>query len=166
MRFKDSCNRWLTSGLFYELRDNKSEFAVFTTWDEDREVEGRTLLSLKRLFLSCDDPTEYEFANKYLGGWGHWKALQESPVVAPLVEAWREEWDVKTRARAWERIIDISKSEKGFQAAKVLADRGWRLRTAGAPSKAEKEGLRKQDRAVDSMIQADADRLGILKVVK
>lgn len=166
MKFKDSINRWLTSGLFYELKDRNLDFAVFTLWDEDREVKGKKLLSAKKCFLSCQDPTEYEFATTYLGGWEHWKAIQASPALQPYIQSWREEWEVKTRADALKRIIELSKGEKGFQAAKLLADRGWVVRAPGAPSKAEKEGFKRQEKAIDDLIEADAKRLGVLKVVK
>lgn len=165
-KFKDSCNRWLTSGLFYELRDQNLEFALFTVRDEDREVEGKKLISLKKCFLSCSDPLEYEFANKFLGGWEHWKAIQASPVVLPHIEAWREEWEIKARSEALERIIELSKTDKGYQAAKFLADRGWVIRPAGAPSKDEKEGFKKQSQRIDDIISKDAERLGLFKVVK
>lgn len=163
MSFKDSANRWLTSGLFYGLRDYDLKFAKFCLDDEDREVGGKTLLSIKKLYMSCSDPTEYEFATKYLGGWEHWKALQEVNLLAPYIATWRDEFEVKVRAENIKHIAKLAKTEKGYQAAKFLADCGWKNRPAGAPSKEEKEGFKKQLEKVNNVIALDAERLGITR---
>lgn len=166
MKFKDASNRWLTSGLFYGLRDYDLKFAVFTLDEEDRVVDGKSLKSIKKLYLSCTDPTEYEFATKHLGGWAHWKALQDVNLLAPYIAAWRDELEIKLRAEAIKQIAGIARTEKGYQAAKFIADCGWKLRPAGAPSKEEKQGMKKQMAEVDKVLQLDAQRLGLIKVVK
>lgn len=163
-KFKDSANRWLTSGLIYGLRDYDMKFAMFCLDEDDREVDGKKLLSIKKLFLSCTDPTEYEFATKYLGGWAHWKALQEVSLLAPYIASWREELEVKLRAENIKHIATIAKTDKGYQAAKFLADCGWKIRAAGAPSKEEKEGIKRQMQKVDNVIAMDAERLGITRI--
>ncbi len=163
MSFKDSANRWLTSGLFYGLRDYDLKFAKFCLDDEDREVGGKTLLSIKKLYMSCSDPTEYEFATKYLGGWEHWKALQEVNLLTPYIAMWRDEFEVKVRAENIKHIAKLAKTEKGYQAAKFLADCGWKSRPAGAPSKEEKEGFKQQLEKVNNVIALDAERLGITR---
>ncbi len=113
--------------------------------------------------MSCTDPTEYEFANTYLGGWAHWKAIQESGPMKPYIAAWREEFEIKTRAEAIKKIALLAHSDKGYQAAKFLADCGWKLRPAGAPSKEEKEGFKKQLSEANKVIDLDAKRLGIIR---
>jgi hypothetical protein len=162
--FKDVCNRWMTSGLFYELYTNTLDFAIFTLDDDDKEVKGKKLKSIKKLYMSCTDPTEYEFANKHLGGWAHWKELQECKLLIPYIDAWRDEMEIKLRAEAIKTIAVIAKTDKGYQAAKFLADCGWKLRAAGAPSKEEKEGHKKKMASVNTIINNDAKRLGIVKV--
>lgn len=164
MSFKDVCNRWLTSGLFYECRDQEPTFALFTLQDEDREVQGKKLICIKRLFLSCTDPTEYEFATTYLGGWEHWKAIQASAVMKPYIAQWRDELEVKLRAEAIRQIAKLAKTEKGFQAAKFIADKGWKVRAAGAPSREEIEGMKAIEKAVNKEFNADAERLGLTLV--
>lgn len=162
--FKDSCNRWLTSGLFYECRDQELTFARFTLWDEDRVVKGVPLISAKKCFVSCSDPTEYEFATKYLGGWAHWKAIQASEVMKPHIAEWRDELEVKLRAEALKQIAVLAKTEKGYQAAKFIADKGWKVRAAGAPSKDEIEGMKAVEKAVNKEFSNDAERLGLFRV--
>lgn len=163
--FKDSCNRWLTSGLFYESRDQDVKFALYTLGEEDRVVKGKSLLAIKPLFVACDDPTEYEFANKYLGGWAHWKEIQASEVMKPYIAVWREEQEIRLRANALKQIALIATGDKGFQAAKFMADRGWKVRAAGAPSKAEIEGMKSIEKAINKEFSEDAKRLG-MKLVK
>jgi len=116
------------------------------------------------LFVACDDPTEYEFANKYLGGWSHWKEVQASEVMKPYIAVWREEQEIRLRANAIKQIALLAKSDKGFQAAKFIADKGWKVRTAGAPSKEEVEGMKAVEKAVNKEFAADAERLGLVRV--
>jgi hypothetical protein len=163
-KFKDTSNRWLTSGLFYGLRDYDLKFAQFCLDEEDRVVDGKELKSIKKLYLSCSDPTEYEFATKYLGGWSHWKALQDVNLLAPYIAAWRDELEIKLRADAIKQIAGLARTEKGYQAAKFIADCGWKIRPAGAPSKDEKEGMKKQMVEVNRVISGDAERLGIVRI--
>lgn len=162
--FKDSCNRWLTSGLFYESRDQDVKFALYTLGEDDREVKGKKLLAVKKLFVACDDPTEYEFANKYLGGWSHWKEIQASEAMKPHIAVWREEQEIRLRANAIRQIAYLATSEKGFQAARFIADKGWKVRTAGAPSKDEVEGMKNIEKAVNKEFSDDAKRLGLIRV--
>ena len=159
--FKDGKNQWLTRGLFYELSDYTiSDYTLFTTGDKDITKKGKKLKSLKQLFLSVEDPTEYEFAIQHLGGWSHWKALLNSPPVLKHIEEWREELEIKIRSQAIYRMVDHAK-EGSYQADKFLADRGWCSRKAGAPSKAEKAGYKKVDKKLADVINGDFKRLGL-----
>ena len=161
--FKDKKNQWLTRGLFYELSDySVDKFAIFTDGDEDVTKKGVKLISLKNRYLAVADPTEYEFAIQELGGWSHWKAMLDSPPILKEVESWREELEIKIRSEAISQM-SIHAKEGSYQASKYLADKGWDLRKAGAPSKAEKAGQKKTDRKLAAVINADAQRLGIVK---
>jgi hypothetical protein len=163
-QFKDSVNRWLTSGLFYEIGEHASPFALYTLREEDREVKGKILPSIRKAYMSCSDPTEYEFATKYLGGWAHWKEIQECAPMKKHIAEWREEFEIKMRAKAIAQIAELAKGEKGYQAAKFLADCGWKLRPAGAPSKEEKDGFKKQMAEANKIVDKDAERLGLVRV--
>lgn len=147
--FKDSMGRWFTKGLFWETcRPDNKEWASYTL--KEQEHEG--LPSLKALYLETSDPTEYEFATSYLGGWLHWKALCECSWFQPHLEDWREELEVKLRSEGIKKIAEHSRGEKGYQAAKYLADRGWDMRKAGAPSKEERaRELKVQSRLHDEI---------------
>lgn len=137
MQFKDSRGRPLTQGLFLEIGYN-TEFAVYTLKDEDFEYEGKLYPSLKRLYLEMEDPIEYEFATTHLGGWEQWQRISNNKVLSKYIEPWRKELELKIRSKAVAEVIKFSKTDKGFQAAKWLADRGFDKR-AGRPSKEDIE---------------------------
>lgn len=155
----DTMGRPLTQGLFLETGYD-TRYAVFTFNDEDKTYEGKLYPSLKKLYLSCDDPTEYEFAKRFLLGWKHWQRLNANKVLKEHFDEWREEMEIKTRSDAIKSIIDMTAEGANFQAAKWLADRGWDKRGAGRPSKAEIDrGNRINERIGDELL-ADIDRMG------
>lgn len=131
--------QWITQSLFLEF-DYSEKFAVYSTKDYDHEYNGKIYPSLKKLYLACEDPTEYLFATKYLGGWQHWQRLCDNKWCAKFINQWREELEILLRAQGVRALRDMCNSENGnFQAAKFLADRGWDKRAPGRPSKAELE---------------------------
>lgn len=164
--FKNSSGRWITKGLFYELTlPDTRDHCLFTLKDENHEVDGITYMSLKQAFLLCDDPTEYEFANKYLGGWGHWKAIQETKDLAPVIEEWREERDVKLKSIGQKRMVDMAKQEDAsFQAVKWLADEGWKEKESkGRPKKADIAKASRKMAEDNSRVKGDLERIRSIK---
>lgn len=134
----DTMGRPLTQSLFLECGYN-IQYAVFTFNDEDKIYDGRVYPSLKKLYLQCEDPTEYQFAKKHLLNWNHWKRLNENKMLREHFDEWREELEILIRSDAIQAIRDMTADGSNYQAAKFLADRGWDKRGAGRPSKAEKE---------------------------
>lgn len=157
-KLKDTLGRPLTQGLFLEFGYD-TRYAIFTFNDEDKDYEGVKYISLKKLFLSCEDPTEYEFSTKYLLGWRHWQRMNENKQLKEEFDVWREEFEIKLRSEAVRAIIDMTAEGSNFQAAKWLADRGYDKRGAGRPSKSELErGKRINDR-IGQELYADIDRM-------
>lgn len=151
-----SDGRPITQSLFLEM--GYTEHSVYTLKDEDHEHNGKLYPSLKKLYLELEDATEYEFANKYLLGWKHWQRIVENKSLAPHVMEWREELELKLRARAVKQMMELAHTGS-YQASKWLADRGWDTRAAGRPTKAEKEkNARINDRIKDEY-GADVHRL-------
>lgn len=146
----------LTQSLFLEI--GYTQYAIYTLKDVDYEYNGKLYLSLKRLYIEKEDPTEYEFANEYLLGWQHWKRLCENKVIRKYIDEWREELEVKLRSRGIKEAINAAE-KGGFQAAKWLADRGWEQRGAGRPSKDEVEREKKFQARVSDEYGADVVRL-------
>lgn len=132
----DTSGRPLTQSLFLEI--GYTNDALYTLKEVDHSHNGKTYLSLKRLYLEMADPTEYQFATTYLLGWKHWNRICENKVLRKHIDEWREELEVKLRAQATIQIMEQA-AGGAFQASKWLADRGWDTRAAGRPSKLEKE---------------------------
>ena len=163
-KFRDIKGSFLTQGLFLELEYNESH-AVYTLKEEDWEYKGKTYPSIRRLYLECEDITEYEFANKYFGGWSHWKRLQGNKRILREIDEWREELEVKIRAQAIRSIVDqtASESQGSFQAAKWLADKGWDKARVGRPSKSDKE---KDDKIAEKLADEFAGDVARLRSIK
>lgn len=146
----------LTQSLFLELNYSKS--AVYTLKDNDYAYKGVTLPSIKRIYLDMEDTTEYEFANECFLGWQHWQRICANKACLNYIEQWREELELKLKARAVRQMIQQAESGS-FQAVKWLADKGYDTRTAGRPTKEEKERHLKVQDKLDAEFGADVKRL-------
>jgi hypothetical protein len=153
----DDMGRPITQSLFLEI--NYTDMAVYTLKDDDHELNGKQYPSLKKLYLECEDPTEYVFATTYLIGWKHWLRLCENKAIRKHIDEWREELEIKLRSRGVHEVIKAATRPGGLQAAKWLADRGWASRPAGRPSKAEVEREREFAARVSDEFSADILRL-------
>lgn len=156
----DSMNRPLTQSLFLEVGYN--EDAVYTFKDDDHEYNGKTYPSLKRLYLQCADPTEYEFAHLYLVNWNHWLRMCENKLLRKHIDTWRAELEIKLRCEAIRGLTAQSRAGN-LQAQKWLADRGWATRGAGRPPKEEVERQKAIDAAIADDFQSDIVRLKAIK---
>ncbi len=157
-QMQDTTGRPLTQGLFLEV--NYGDFAVYSLKEVDHVHNGKTYLSLKRLYLECADPTEYEFATTYLLGWKHWQRLCDNKMLRVHIDEWRDELEIKLRAKAIKYILETSSGPvANFQASKWVADRGWAVRGAGRPSKADVEREKKIQAGISDEYSADIVRL-------
>jgi hypothetical protein len=158
----DTMGRPLTQSLFLEI--GYTDYAVYTLKDYDYPYKGTHYPSLKALYLKEEDPTEYTFAAKHLLGWQHWKRLCENKTIAKHVAEWREELELKIRSQAVRDMMNLCSSESGnYSATKFLADKGWEKRTAGRPSKGEKEREERIAERVMDEFSADIVRLQDVK---
>lgn len=130
---------FLTQALFYELQHDH-ERAVYTLKEHDHTLEdGRVLPSLKRLYLECQDPTEYTFARKYFFSWQHWKRCLGNARIRSHVEEWREELEIMMMSQGVKGVIDEALDKGNYQAAKWLAEKGWIDKKVGRPTKEKQE---------------------------
>lgn len=155
-KLTDSSGKPLTQGLFLEI--GYSESAIYTLKDSDHEYSGRTLPSIKRLYLGMEDTTEYEFANKFFLGWSHWQRICNNKILRKHIDEWRIELDLKLRARAVKLMIEQADGG-GYQAVKWLADRGWDIKKVGRPTKEDIESEKKTIAKVESEYGSDVYRL-------
>lgn len=161
--FKNSGGKWLSTGLFYETAYPELSNVVYCLKGEDRELpDGRKIKSLRKIYVSLDDPTEYRVATEYLGGWEHWKVLLNSPVIRSHIDEWREELEMKLRAQGLKQIVAAAAEDKAFQAAKYLADKGWLETGNKAKTKKAKEKERAQQKELQATVTEDAKRLGLI----
>lgn len=121
-----------TQALFLEMGYNP-EVAVYTLKDFDYEYEGVVYPSIKRLYLAMEDVIEYDFANTYFLSWNHWKRLCENKQIRKYIDEWRTELELKLTSQAVRNIIEMTADERGFQAAKYVAERGWNKGKVGRP---------------------------------
>ena len=156
---KDKFGKWRTYSLFKEHKIKGYPFY----WSL-KEKGTDELPSLREIYLSYNHIPgfEYEFAQEVIGSWIHWQRLCRSGIKQHIAE-WREELDIKLKAKAMRVIIDNSVTGEGasrLQAAKYLADKGYSP-IRGRPSKEEKAGLLKRDSIVNSEIEDDLERVGL-----
>lgn len=151
-RFKNSIGVFFTKELFFETNVGDRANAVYSLKDYDHTVDGIVYPSLGRIYLEEEDPTEYAFAEKYLGGYPHWEKLVASPMIRPYIDDWRNRLDLQLRAKAFNRIrvkASDPDDKEAFQANKFLLSNQWR----GTSSKA---GV---GRPTKAKIKEEADRL-------
>lgn len=116
---KDKMLRFRTRSLFKEMwkqGSGQDQPPIFSLKAED-DIDG--LISLKRIYLECLDPTEYRFAVGLFKDPRHWKHLCGLDWFAPYVERWRWELRAKLRAQAVDNLIRLS--EDNLAAIKTLA---------------------------------------------
>jgi len=159
--YKTANGQYLTIGMFFETAEVRNTSTIFTLKDEDLEKNGKTYKSLRLLYMTYNHipHSEYDFANECLGGWRHWLKMQESPQLKHHIEAWREEMEVKLRANAVKEVISTSTTEKGFQAAKWIAEGGYAPKKAGRPSKEMVERERRIAAGIKDEVDDAWDRI-------
>ena len=168
-RFYNQNNQLLTRALFWEI--GYSENAIYTLKDWDSTTtQGKSLKSLKQLYLQENDLTEYDFARKHFVNWDHWQTVSKSWYLKDHVAKWREELEIRITTDALKMIQAeaISESKFAYNANRYLADKGWKPKEekvskkgVGRPSKASiaEETARLVSESHD--IEKDLIRLGL-----
>lgn len=156
----DDRGRYRTLSLFLEIAYDAD--AIYTLKGYDHEYNGKTYISLKRLFLEMSDPTEYEFANTYLADWEHWQKICNNKVLAQEIAKWRYELELKLRSEGIQWVIKSARKKQNWLAAKFLAERGWEVRAAGRPSKEEVDRNTAIESAIHKEFQDDIARLKVI----
>lgn len=161
--FKNSTGRRYLQALFYETTLSDKSTVVYTLKESDHEGYP----SLSRLYLETGDPTEYQFAIRYLDGWSHWQELSTAKWFQPYVEAWRAELAVKLDSEALARIQEVArdKAHPGYYYANKhlleLARKPVDAKKRGRPTKGSSPVEETHERAILREIAEDAKRLGV-----
>lgn len=143
-RFKCARGTWLTQSLFYECyRSNEGYPPLYTFKDNDH----KGMLSIKKIYLALEDPTEYRVATEYFGGWEHWKVLTNCNFLKPYLNQWRDELEIKLKCKELQKLLQDE--DKNFVVSKFLINREWEVKR-GRPSKEE---LARKERINDRVNQ-------------
>ena len=146
--FKNTAGQRFTKALFLEMSYKEPDNCIYTLKDYDY----RDYKSLYLLYIEEEDPTEYEFANKYLDGWEHWKMLCACAWFKPYVERWREELNLKLQAKALKRIKGIANSQTrdSLMANKWLLEKGFLMQDEkGKTRKPHPRTVAKKEREIE-----------------
>lgn len=161
-------NVWYTIGLFYELCGADKSKCLYTIYEKDRVVNKKKYISLKNRYMEMEHIPgyEYEFANKYLGGWNHWVRLQSATkALSDMIQEWKDELEIKLKARASRAIIETAVNDNGptsFHANKWISDKGW-IPQKGRPKKADITREAKIAAGVEAEISDDLERIRLVK---
>jgi len=167
--YKNSNGVYYTKALFYEKASDKTN-VVYTLKDN----EYMSYPSLYTLYMDMEDVTEFEFATKYFANYEHWQLLCSLSWFSPLVDRYRNELELKLKARALKRILAESKgnTRDAYMAAKYVLEKGWDKTTnqknnIGRPTKDQITKQAKIIASEDTLLDSDFDRiLNIQKVNK
>lgn len=158
---KDHVGAFRTVSLFVGYNTSNLE-PILTLAEEDQVVDGVVYPSLQKIYLSYNDPTEYQFAIDVFGSWRAWKRISGSAKIAEHVNRWREEAEIRMRSEAIRALHEVATNEgpRGVGAAKYVAERGWEKR-AGRPSNEEVERQKRIHAGISKALDEDAERIGI-----
>jgi len=159
---KDTMGRYRTQSLFREFYSEASTGLkpMWTLKDEDPQGE---LPSLKRIYLECEDPTEYSFAMEVFGTWQHWLKIKASKAIEPHIEDWPIELEVRLKSKGILGVAAELRGKNAFSAAKFLANKGWKetASTRGRPSKADIDKEIKIAAKLQDEVSDDMARIGL-----
>jgi len=156
MNFKNSQGVLLTKGLF------EGETQIYNLKNEDTKVP-----SLYKLYMDCEDLTEWEFAQAHLDSFEHWEMICDCNWFKPIVERWRRELALKLKAKALRRLMIEAESDtkNSFQANRFIIEKGWAgEETKGATKRGRpsKDEIRKATVAIvqsNNRVDEDFERL-------
>lgn len=178
---KTANNKYRVSSLFLETNSSFNLTPFFTLSSEDKVMSGKPVLqegpvdgkterryvSAKQLYMKYYyDPTEYEFVTNIIGDFKLWDLLANNERIAPYVEEWRKEAEIKLRSEAIKEVVDVAKNEgaKGFTAAKWLAEGKWKTGSgAGRPKNRDDATENEINSKLSKEVERDLTRLGIVK---
>ena len=106
-----------------------------------------------KVFIECEDLTEYEPAMKLVGNWTEWNRLKRDwPTFATTyIKAWIEELEVLFKSRAIKQVM-LQARKGNFNASRWIAEHGFdKQHGAGRPTKAS------QKRAAKEIAEASAE---------
>jgi hypothetical protein len=165
-------NQRKTASLFvetqrYELLADAAEYPVYSFLrDKDyTDEKGVKILSARKIYLECNDPSEYRVAMELVGSLEHWKMIAESQLCKMYVNDLREELRLRMVMEQIEVMKELAASpgKSQLQAAKFLYDElgGLGRKKAGRPVKA-----RMPEPSNEKEVKEDFIRLGLSRLAR
>jgi hypothetical protein len=150
----------LTRSLFLEFKGTSPDASDKGPYYTIKDQHYKGYYSAKRVYMDCQDPTEYLPGMLLLGSHTHFQYLAGLSFMRDVIKQWREELETKLRSRGMQTIVKIAtnKDGMGFAAAKWLVDRGW-LDVKGRPSKKKIEEEAKKLQSLHSEVDEDISRM-------
>lgn len=118
-KLKSPMGKFYTDGLFYERALDKSN-VLYTMRDYD--YKGH--ISLYRVYLELEDPTEWEVANRCFQGTEHWNRLLKAQWFSKYVVRLRNDLELKLKSESLKYLVDEARfgGKSQFQANRYLLD--------------------------------------------
>lgn len=159
-KFRNEHNRSIERDLFEDI-SLRPEHIIYTLSRNDTKYP-----SLYLLYIQEEDLTEFEFATKYFESYQHWKSITQKFWMAQHIAEWREELELKIKARNLKSLIN--KAESDSSVAKYLLDNKWiedaqnnnqGTNLRGRPSKQEIKNHLRLITEQEKMIEDDIERM-------
>lgn len=137
--FKDVRGALRFNTLFLEENDREGYSAVFTL----RPKAIGECPSLRELFLSYDDPTEYHFATDIFGSITYWEEIASKGFMKKHITEWRAQAEARRRSGVFVQMDSILKHEDSkdtakIAAGKVMLNEVWKLKGVRPTKEAKK----------------------------
>lgn len=159
-KFKNASGSWYTRALFLEERLEEDTNKVLFTLKNESYLGYP---SLKSLYLSCLDQSEYSFSVSFLGGWDHWSKIRESSWFLPYLKNFRSELSAKLQSMAEAKLVSLVGLEgpTAFAAAKYLLERSEKAMGAGKRGRPRNGSDHQEELAerASQQVLADYERL-------
>lgn len=158
-KFRYKNNTFKLGNLLEGISD-EPQFILYTIAREDTKYP-----SLYQAYMNEEDFTEFNFASKYFESYQHWKKVCELKLFAGHISEWREELELKVKARNLKSLID--KAVEDTSVAKFLLGNKWIEDTQkikgtnlrGRPSKEEIKGHLRLISSQEKQIDDDYERI-------
>ncbi len=171
--YRNSSGTRYLKGLFYETSLDK-DTVLYTLKEADHEVyreDGTSVTypSLQRLYLECNDPTEYLVATEHFDGVEHWDMLCNCSWFQTHLQRMRRTLELKIKSESVRMLMAdaASNSKNASASAKYLLDKGYTSvapdkRKAGRPSKEEVSAAALQDAQFKNTVDEDFKRIRLV----
>lgn len=138
--------------------------------DDDIEVDGHKLLSLRKAYIESRDPQEGIFASRYFYSYAHWMAVSELLNLREEVSEWRRELEMILKSEALKIIVREAEEDgkNSYEANKfLLTSKFWDKEDKtpkgeakrGRPSKAEIAARLQEETDLEKRLKADMNRI-------